>query len=332
MDRSGKTTALRSTPANWTDIRFSPDGKRVAMDITDGKQRDIWVYEWARDTLSRLTFDPTDDASPVWTPDGSRIVFASKRGGGGFYNLYWQRADGTGEAQRLTESATSHQIPGSWDPTGRLLAFHDIPQPGAADIKILPMSGSETAGWKAGTPRCSSIVPRRKQTRCFRRTAGGWPTSRTRQGQFEIYVRPYPGPGGKWQVSTGGGTYATWSRTKHELFYGSPDQRLMVSPYTVERDSFESEKPKPWSEARFTPGLYRRYDLHPDGERFAVSREPGTQDRKQNKVVFVFNFFDELRRHRAHQEKTNKNLKIDNGSRFLSIARSCCSRSSSTSE
>ena len=81
MDRDGRTKALRSMPAVWANPRFSPDGRRIAMDIYDGKQRDIWIYDWERDTLSRLTFDPTDDSEPLWTPDGRRIAFSSKRAG-----------------------------------------------------------------------------------------------------------------------------------------------------------------------------------------------------------------------------------------------------------
>jgi Tol biopolymer transport system component len=85
---------------------------------------DVWVYEWARDTLTRLTLDPADDQVPVWTPDGKRIVFASSRAKGPA-NLHWQRADGTGEVQRLTESLNL-QIPTSFDPSGKYLAFHEI--------------------------------------------------------------------------------------------------------------------------------------------------------------------------------------------------------------
>ena len=70
---------LRAANADWANPRFSPDGQKLAVDISDGKQRDIWVYEWARDTLTQFTFDPAEDRNPVWTPDGRRIVFASDR-------------------------------------------------------------------------------------------------------------------------------------------------------------------------------------------------------------------------------------------------------------
>jgi Tol biopolymer transport system component len=104
MDREGRTTPLRATPANWGNPHFSPHGRQLAMYINDGKQWDVWVYDWARDTLSRITFDAADDLIPLWTPDGRRITFASTRGDTSTSNLYWQRADGSGEVQRLTES------------------------------------------------------------------------------------------------------------------------------------------------------------------------------------------------------------------------------------
>src|SRR5262249_39470425 len=103
MSHDGKTAPLRPMPSYWSNPHFSADGRRLALDIFNGNI-DIWVYEWARDTLTRLTFDPGDDRKPVWTPDGKRIAFASDRAKGPA-NLYWQRADGTGDVQRLTESS-----------------------------------------------------------------------------------------------------------------------------------------------------------------------------------------------------------------------------------
>ena len=121
--------------------------------------------------------------------------------------------------------------------------------------------------------------------------------SSNESGRNEVYVRPFPGPGGKWLISTGGGIYPTWSRTKHELFYALNGQ-IMVAPYAVEGDSFRAEKPRLWSEGRFvTRGLNRMFDLHPDGERFALAPVAQTPSgAKQDHVTFIFNFFDELRR------------------------------------
>ncbi len=150
MDRDGKTTPMRSSAEAWSNPHFSPDGTRLAVDIARGNI-DVWVYDWARDTLTALTVDADSDLKPVWTPDGRRVVFASTRGDKSTANLYWQRADGTGEAQRLTESKNS-QLSGSWHPNGRLLAFVDSTPQSGSDIMVLPMEGDEEMGWKPGTP------------------------------------------------------------------------------------------------------------------------------------------------------------------------------------
>jgi serine/threonine-protein kinase len=116
-------------------------------------------------------------------------------------------------------------------------------------------------------------------------------------GRDEVYVRPFPGPGGKWQISNGGETYPSWSRTKHELFYGSANGQLMVAAFTVEGDSFGTEKPRLWSDGHFiTRGPNRMFDLHPDGERFALVPPEPIQGSGHYRTTFVFNFFDELRR------------------------------------
>ena len=118
MDQYGKTTPMRVWLANWLNPLFSPDGRRLAMEIREGTS-DIWVYEWARDTLTRLTSDPVRAMKPVWTPDGRRIVFASPRANKSAANLYWQPADGTGAAERLTESK-NEQGATSWHPSGTI--------------------------------------------------------------------------------------------------------------------------------------------------------------------------------------------------------------------
>jgi hypothetical protein len=113
-----------------------------------------------------------------------------------------------------------------------------------------------------------------------------------------VHVRPFPGPGGKWQISTGGGFNPTWSRTKREIFYGFFDGQIMVAPFTADGDSFHAEKPRLWAEGRYQMrGGNRMFDLHPDGERFALATASQTPiGAKLDKVVFIFNFFDELRR------------------------------------
>ena len=296
MDHEGKTTPLRATPANWFNPRFAPDGRRLALQINDG-QNDVWVYEWARDTLARLTFDPANDTNPVWTPDGRRIVFGSARADKSAPNLYWQRADGTGDAQRLTESKNPQQ-PASWHPSGKFLAFEEQTPQTASDLMILPMEGDEASGWKPGKPAVFLNSPFAEREPMFSPDGRWLAYSSNETGRNEVYVRPFPGPGGKWQISTGGGILPTWSRTKRDLFYGTPNGQIMVAPFAVEADSFRAEKRRLWSDGRFVVrGINRMFDLHPDGERIALVPAAQTQNgTKQDHVTFIFNFFDELRR------------------------------------
>ena len=298
-DHEGITTPLRVTQASWFNLRFASDGRRLAMDITQGPP-DIWIYEWARDTLTRLTSDPGGARKPVWTPDGSRIVFASGRADSradrSALNLFWQRADGSGEAQRLTESRNP-QLPASWHPSGKFLAFEEQTAQTSYDLMILPLEGDDRSGWKPGKPTVFLNSPFAEHEPMFSPDGRWLAYSSNESGRNEVYVRPFPGPGGKSQISTSGGIFPTWSRTRHELFYSSLDQRIMVAPYAVEGDSFRAEKPGLWSDVRYSDrGPNRMFDLHPDGERFAFAPVTQAPVAKPDHLAFIFNFFDELRR------------------------------------
>jgi serine/threonine-protein kinase len=297
LTRDGKTTPLRATPANWSGVQIAPHGRRLAFSLADAANFNVWTYDAARDALTRLTVDPGVDRFPVWTPDGQRLVYASSRSGGAT-NLYWQRADGSGDATRLTTSPNP-QFPGSWHPSGRFLAFYEIRPQTDADLLILPVEGDEASGWKPGMPTVFLGGPFIELQPRFS-PDGRWLAYESNEsGRFEIYVRPFPGPGGKWPISTGGGMNAVWSRARHELLYLAPDGRIMVVPYTAAGDAFQAEKPRVWSE---TPVQLRRlfdgastFDLHPDGERVAMA--PVTEATVgPTHVTLMFNFFDELRR------------------------------------
>jgi serine/threonine-protein kinase len=299
MDRKGRLTLLRATPANWAELVFAPDGRRLALTITDASQSDIWTYEWARDTLTRLTSDPANDVAPVWTPDGRRIVFASNRADTSTLNLYWERTDGTGGTQRLTESRHP-QVPASWHPAGNLLAYFELNPQTSWDLMILPIDGNEAAGWKAGKPYVFLSSSFQEMGPVFSRD-GRWIAYQSDEtGRREVYVRPFPGPGAKWQISNGGGALPTWSRSKNELFYCTPDppnNQIMVAAYTVEGEEFHAEKPRLWSDKRIAlRGGVHPFDLHPDGERVAFAPVESLSGSKNDQVTVIFNVFEELHR------------------------------------
>jgi Tol biopolymer transport system component len=297
LARDGTATVLRATKAEWVSPRFSPDGRKLALDIDDGNQHDIWVYEMARDTLTQLTFDTANDVIPIWTPDGRRIVFASDRAKpGGPRNLYWVNADGTGDVTRLTDSPDDHR-PSSWHPRGTSLAFSATSGAPGTDLLILPMNGDAARGWTPGTPtvflgtRWSETAPMFSPDGRFIAYASNEANGST----YDVYVRPFPGPGGKWRVSTDQGLWPRWSATANELVFLSQG-KVMFAPFAVVGDSFRADAPRLWSATSIrTLATNSWYDLHPDGTRLAVV---SLQDQStvHDQVVFMANFFDYLRK------------------------------------
>jgi serine/threonine-protein kinase len=298
IDRTAKTEMLRSTVSDWSNPSFAPDGTRLAVDINDGTQTDVWVYEWSRDTLTRLTFDQANDARPIWSPTGKYIVYGSQRDGG-VSNLYLQRADGTGDVVRLTENRNA-QFASSWHPSGKYLAYFETVPGKATDLMILPLEGDEATGWKPGKPQVF-LSERFTESSGMFSPDGRWIAYMSNEsGRNDIYVRPFPGPGGKWQISTNAADDPTWSRTSRDLYFvNTADFRIMDVPYQVDGDSFRADKPVVWIDTRV--GIRPRppsrdLDLHPDGKRFAIASTDEEPRAVQNRLVFVFNFFDELRR------------------------------------
>jgi Tol biopolymer transport system component len=295
LDRTGKLSPLGAVPGHYRNLRLSPDGTKVAMQLFDGKSSDVWVYDWGRDTWSKLTFEVTNGSFPVWAPDARRIAYTAMRGNQPG-NIYWQRADGAGAAQLLTKSK-NFQVATSWHPSGKYLAFQEWSPQTAYDVMILPIEGDDASGLKPGQPTPFLNSPFNEWEAAFSPDGQWLAYASNESGRLEVYVRPFPGPGGKWRISLEGGSYPTWSRNGRELFYESLDQRLMVASYAGQGGSFHAEKPWLWAGTRLPdlPG-FQTLDLHPDGQRFVVLKQVGEQGEKRDKVVLFTNFFDELRR------------------------------------
>ena len=299
LDGAGKTQPLLAKPGIYGHPRLSPDGQRLALEVSDGAGTDIWVYDWQRDNMTRLTFDGTS-TYPLWTPGGRYIVF---RATGAV--IFATRSDGAGKPQPLTQSKYA-QTPWSFTPDGKRLAF--IEQDSKSPINQLGTVPIESDGarLRAGKPEgfaqalSSQGRPSFSQGSPTFSPDGRWLAYGSFESGFQqVYVRAFPDKGGKWQVSNNGGQYPMWSRG--DLFFETPDRHIMAAAYTVKADSFLAGKPRLWSEKTIGGSFFitKSADLAPDGKRMVVllpaSDTKGAPE-AQNHVVFLENFFDELRR------------------------------------
>ena len=286
LDSNGHLQPLRSELGRYYQPRFSPDGRRLAFTAASGQGMDIWVQDLDRGTASRRSFLPGRSWWPLWTVDAGGIVFSSANG------MYCIRADGSVEARPLT-GADAQAVPRAFSPDGRLLAFDK-----GNEIWTAPVegdSGHPRLGAGARLLDAATPIPEAQFS-----PNGHWMAYVSAEpGTPEVFVRPFPGPGGKWQISTGGGRFPIWSRNGRELFFLGLDQRIRVAGYSAEGNSFIPGAPHVWSEKRIADlGVNSAYDLAPDGKRFAVivDAEQTGQSKPVTNVTVLVNFFDELRR------------------------------------
>ncbi|HET6142542.1 MAG TPA: TIR domain-containing protein, partial [Candidatus Acidoferrales bacterium] len=187
VSRNGVEQTLPVPAQNYRDVVLSPDGQRVAAEIDN----QIWLYDLARDTLTRFTFEGNQNLSPVWTPDGKRIAFRSNKEGGAA-NIFWQRADGSGGLERLS-TYDYLQVPKSWSPDGQFLAFHENSPKTGRDIWVLRMSDRKSQPFL--------VTPFNEGGPTFSPDGHWLAYVSNESGRPEVYVQPFPGPGGKWQIS-----------------------------------------------------------------------------------------------------------------------------------
>jgi serine/threonine protein kinase/Tol biopolymer transport system component len=308
VSRNGTEQPLAAPAHAYDRPRLSPDGRRIAVGITE-QDSQVWLYDLSRETLTRLTFEGNFNDYPSWTPDGKRIAFASTKEG--MLNVFWQLADGSGGLERLTTSE-SFQVPMSWSPDGQLLAFFEINPTTGYDIWVLrmgdpsPGSGQVPSAGSGQVPSGTSGQVRKAQP--FLRTPfnegaarfspdGRWLAYVSDEsGRFEIYVQPYPGPGGKWQISTEGGTEPVWNRNGRELFYRSGGKMMAVDITT--QPGFAAGKPRMLFEGQYQPTLitFPNYDVSPDGQRFLMLKPSEAREAAPTQINVVLNWFEELKR------------------------------------
>ncbi len=244
---------------------LAPDGRRVAVARNVDGNYDVWLIDVGRGVQSRLTFDAGLDIAPLWSRDGQRVAFLSSRNG--VFDLFEKPSNGVGDEQPLLVSGEA-KAPLSWSPDGRFLLYGNQDPKTGADLWALPMFGDRKPFPVVQTP--------------FEEAAGQFsPDGRwvvyqsNASGRMEIDVRPFPGPGGQWQVSTAGGSQPRWRPDGKELFYIAPDARLMAVPIAVGTDgqTLEPGAPVPLFPTRLASGANilsggfskPQYAVAPDG-------------------------------------------------------------------
>jgi eukaryotic-like serine/threonine-protein kinase len=261
VDRAGKEIETLGEPGNYGEPAISPAGDRLAFEIADTRsgKSDLWIRDVARGVNSRFTFAGGDAFCPVWSPSGDTVVYASDRPDAP--GLYAKAANGQGD-EKLILKISELAIPSSFTPDGKSLLYAARMEKTGWDIFVLPLGG-EAKPTPFATATFNELGPHVSPDGKF--LAYGSNES----GRFEVYVQSFPGQGGKWQISTGGGTDPNWRADGRELYYRGPDQKLMAVEITENGGSLQAGIPKPLFLGRVAIGNARnKYAPAGDGQRF----------------------------------------------------------------
>jgi dipeptidyl aminopeptidase/acylaminoacyl peptidase len=278
VDRAGRPAGTVGPPGPYRNPALSPDGTRVAVERTDPQSRTqaIWLIELARGVASRFTFDAHNDIYPVWSPDGSRIAFGSDRDGGVF-GLYEKPANGA-TSEVLLLKAPEGAAPYSWAPDGQVLVYRT----GQFRLGLLPRAGTQKPHLFEETPFAQAgaeVSP-----------TGRWIAYYSSEsGRQEVYVRSFPTPGGKYQISRDGGDRPRWRRDGKELFFSTDDGQFTAVPVAGET-ALEVGTAVPLFRAPLLTGgagFRQQYDVTRDGQRFLLNLI--TDDTSTSTITVVLN-------------------------------------------
>jgi Tol biopolymer transport system component len=274
VDRQGKVLATAAPLGNYRGIDISPDDRYVAAHRHDGAGGDVWVTDLVRGTTSRLTFDGSqDNGSPIWSTDGSQILFASRRNGK--WGLYRKAESGAGTDEQLVESETA-VLPQSWSPDGRAIVYSEVHPKTGSDLWMLSLSKGEGAETKKPialhrttfNENFAQISPDGKSLAYTSNETGG----------PEIYVQPFPTGSGKWQVSTTGGIFPRWRRDGRELFYLDrlTNGKMLAVDVNGTGSTLAVGSPKDLFDSGYInlghTGPYHPLAVSADGQRFLIPR------------------------------------------------------------
>ena len=291
FDRSGKAAGTvgsldKNNPFN---PNLSPDGLTVALDRQVNGNTDIWLMEIARGVLSRFTVEPLTDRGPVWAPDGTRLAFSSSLSG--TQDVYEKPI--AGGAETLLVRGPNAKLPHDWSSDGRYILYRDVDQNGGYDLWALP-----TFGERKPIPVATTTFEERDGQFS---PNGQWVVYRSNEsGRFEVYVQPFPGPGRKVQISANGGTQPRWRHDGKEIFYISPDSKLMAVPIATSPDGKTIKPQTPVAlfpvaiAGGWTPGTNnQQYAVSRDGQRFLVNV---ATDETSIPITLVLNWNPEIKK------------------------------------
>ena len=266
-DRAGRPRGTVGDPADYTSPALSPDGHWLAVGVRDqtSRSRDVWLLDLLRGTKVRMTNDPGDDLSPIWSPDGSRIVFTSDRAG--HRDLYIKSPFGTAREELLAAAGlNAGKNTEDWSPDGKWIAYNTWP--GAQHLELFSLETLKTQPYNLAQSAAARFSP-----------DGKWVAYRSGEsGRTEIYVQPFPATGARWQISTAGGEEAAWSGDGKELFYstGAMAAKIMAVDIAVKNDAMQAGIPHALFSVKLEAILSRcRWVVTRDGTKFlaAVPRE-----------------------------------------------------------
>jgi len=267
MDRAGKRLGSVAKPAAFRDLAISPDEKTLAAQIGTFSGSDIWLQDMGRGVLSRFTFRSGINKSPVWSPDGSHLIFSSQAVGDSGYDIYQKPAGGNGQEEILLHAALNGYSEDA-SPDGKWIVYRQAGQKTATDLWLLPLRGD-----RKPVPYLQTVFD--EEAARFS-PDGRWMAYESNEsGRFQIYVQTVPLSGAKYQISSSGGTEPQWRRDGKELYYVSAEQKLMAVAVKLGA-TVEAGTPQPLFPVfpTGTPGT-RVYASVGDGQRFLVNVPAG---------------------------------------------------------
>ena len=286
FDRVGQNLDTVGEPDNYYFPRLSHNGRQVAVDVSDLQNNgDIWLYELSRPIASRFTFDPANDSLPMWSPDDSQIVFSSTRRNR-LADLYQKTTGGTGNAEVLL-SDEDLTAPSDWSRDGNFIAVNRGLVGVNSDLWVFSIQEQELTPFVA--------TPFRESDGRFSPDGKWMVYVSDESGQPEIYVQPFPGPGGKLRVSTSRGSMPSWSHDGRELFFIAPDKSLMRAGIK-HGPELEIEVPQPLfvTQIKHKLDYPLQYDVSPGGQRFLINTLLEQED--ATSITLILNWFEELKR------------------------------------